>query len=71
MCKYLSKFLLIFIYYFSMNRIKKYCSSFIQDKKGEPNRSMGKAIFYLYIHGEGFILFLRIPEVPLTNNIAG
>ncbi|WP_155117559.1 transposase [Neochlamydia sp. TUME1] len=53
-----------------MNKIKKYCSGLIQDKKVDPNSSMGKAIFYLNIHGEAFTLFLRIPGIPLTNNIA-
>ncbi|BBI17216.1 Transposase IS66 [Neochlamydia sp. S13] len=31
---------------------------------------MGKAIFYLNIHWEVFTLFLGIPGVLLTNNIA-
>ncbi|MBS4169978.1 MULTISPECIES: hypothetical protein [unclassified Neochlamydia] len=32
---------------------------------------MGKASFYLNIHGEAFTLFWGIPGLPLTNNIAG
>jgi transposase len=53
-----------------MERIKKYCNSLINEKRVEPNSSMGKAIAYLNNHWEGFTLFLRIPGVPLTNNDA-
>lgn len=53
-----------------MKRIKNYCNSLINDKKVEPNSSMGKAIAYLNNHWEAFTLFLRVPGTPLTNNIA-
>lgn len=53
-----------------MNGIKKYCSALIDEKKVEPNSSLGKAIAYLNNHWEAFTLFLRVPGVPLTNNDA-
>jgi hypothetical protein len=51
-----------------MQRIKDYCDGLIKGKKIEPNSSMGKAIAYLNNHWEAFTLFLRVPDVPLTNN---
>ena len=51
-----------------MQRIRDYCNDLIKQKKIEPNSSMGKAIAYLNNHWEAFTLFLRIPDVPLTNN---
>jgi transposase len=51
-----------------MNEIKKYCNDLVNEKKVEPNSSLGKAIAYLNNHWEAFTLFLRIPGVPLTNN---
>lgn len=52
----------------AMQRIKKYCEGLVEQKKVEPNSSMGKAIAYLNNHWEAFTLFLRVPGVPLTNN---
>lgn len=51
-----------------MQRMKEYCNGLIEQKKVEPNSSMGKAIAYLKNHWEAFTLFLRVPDVPLTNN---
>jgi transposase len=51
-----------------MQRIKNYCNELIEQKKVEPNSSMGKAIKYLNNHWEAFTLFLRVPDVPLDNN---
>jgi len=51
-----------------MQRIKNFCDDLIQQKKVEPNSSLGKAIAYLNNHWEAFTLFLRVPGVPLTNN---
>jgi transposase len=53
-----------------MNQIKKYCNDLVNEKRVEPNSSLGKAIAYLNNHWEAFTLFLRIPGVPLTNNDA-
>jgi transposase len=51
-----------------MSEIKNYCQELVNDKKIEPNSSFGKAIKYLENYWEGFTLFLRIPDVPLSNN---
>lgn len=51
-----------------MNRLKDYSNSLVDQRKVEPNSSMGKAIAYLNNHWEAFTLFLRVPGVPLTNN---
>jgi hypothetical protein len=53
-----------------MEGIKKYCDTLIEEKQVEPNSSMGKAIAYLNNHWSAFTLFLRVPGVPLTNNVA-
>lgn len=53
-----------------MDGIKKYCSALIDEKKVEPNSSLGKAIAYLNNHWDAFTLFLRVSGVPLTNNDA-
>lgn len=53
-----------------MDRIKDYCEGLLEEKKVEPNSSLGKAIAYLRNHWEAFTLFLRVPGVPLTNNDA-
>jgi transposase len=53
-----------------MNEIKKYCNNLVNEKRVEPNSSLGKAIAYLNNHWEAFTLFLRIPGAPLTNNDA-
>jgi len=53
-----------------MESIENYCEGLIKNKKVEPNSSMGKAIAYLKNHWEGFNLFLSVPGVPLTNNVA-
>lgn len=51
-----------------MEKMKTYCQALIETKQVEPNSSLGKAIKYLKNHWEGFTLFLRIPNVPLSNN---
>jgi transposase len=51
-----------------MGNIKEYCEDLIAKKQVEPNSSFGKAINYLRNHWEGFTLFLRIPNVPISNN---
>ena len=53
-----------------MNGIKKYCKALIDERKVEPNSSLGKAIAYLNNHWDAFTLFLQVPGVPLTNNDA-
>jgi transposase len=51
-----------------MEKTRAYCKKLIETKQVEPNSSFGKAINYLENHWEGFTLFLRIPNVPLSNN---
>jgi transposase len=51
-----------------MEQIKEYVDGLIKRKEVEPNSSMGKAIAYFNNHYEELTLFLRIPDVPLTNN---
>ncbi|MGA8164440.1 MAG: IS66 family transposase [Waddliaceae bacterium] len=51
-----------------MERLKNFCNSLIEEKKVEPNSSLGKAIAYMNNHWEAFTLFLKIAQVPLTNN---
>jgi hypothetical protein len=38
-------------------------------RRVEPNSGLGKAISYLLRHWEKLTLFLRVPGVPLDNNI--
>jgi hypothetical protein len=51
-----------------MNEIKSYCQNLIDTRQVEPNNNLGKAIQYFNNHWEGLTLFLRIPEVPISNN---
>lgn len=41
-----------------------------EEKKVEPNSSMGEAISYMLSHWEPLTRFLRVPGAPLDNNIA-
>jgi hypothetical protein len=52
-----------------MEELKEWLQDQIEDKKVEPNSSMGKAIHYMLKHWEPLTLFLRIPKAPLDNNI--
>lgn len=51
-----------------MEEIRTYCQHLIDEHKVEPNSSFGKAINYLNEHWEGLTLFLRLPDVPISNN---
>ncbi len=39
------------------------------EKKVEPNSSMGKAISYMLNHWKALTLFLRVENAPLDNNL--
>jgi len=52
-----------------MKNLKEWLSQQIEQKKTEPNSSLGKAITYMLKHWEPLTLFLRVPGVPLDNNI--
>ena len=51
-----------------IDQIFQYCNGLLDNKKVEPNCSLGNAIKYLNKHKEELTLFLREPGVPLTNN---
>ena len=52
-----------------MNTLKTWMDDQINGKKVEPNSSLGKAIHYMSKRWEKLTLFLRVPGVPLTNDI--
>ena len=52
-----------------MKNLKEWLSQQIEQKKTEPNSSLGKAITYMLKHWEPLTLFLRVPGAPLDNNI--
>jgi transposase len=52
-----------------MARLKEWLQNQFDQRKVEPNSSMGKAITYMLKHWEPLTLFLRIPGAPLDNNI--
>jgi transposase len=41
----------------------------LAQKKAEPNSGLGQAIAYLLRHWRGLTAFLRLPNVPIDNNI--
>ena len=52
-----------------MERLKEWLQKQFDQRKVEPNSSMGKAITYMLNHWEPLTLFLRVPGAPLDNNI--
>jgi hypothetical protein len=52
-----------------MEELKEWLKSQIEDKKVEPNSSLGKAINYMLNHWEPLTLFLRVKGAPLDNNV--
>jgi transposase len=52
-----------------MDELKIWLQKQIEDKKVEPNSSLGKAFFYMLNHWEPLTLFLRIPGAPIDNNV--
>jgi len=53
-----------------MERLKEWLQEQFDDRKVEPNSSMGKAITYMLKHWQPLTLFLRVPGAPLDNNLA-
>jgi transposase len=51
-----------------MEKMKTYCHSLLEERKVEPNSSLGKAINYVIKHWKGLTLFLEVPGVPISNN---
>jgi hypothetical protein len=52
-----------------MKDLKTWLKSQLEDKKIEPNSSLGGAITYMLNHWKGLTLFLRVPKAPLDNNL--
>jgi len=52
-----------------MAELHRWLQSQFDQKKVEPNGSLGQAIAYLLRHWEKLTLFLRVPGAPLDNNI--
>jgi transposase len=52
-----------------MDELKKWFAAQIEDRKVEPNSSLGEAIGYMRKHWDKLTLFLRHPGAPLDNNV--
>ena len=52
-----------------MEALKTWLIAQIEDRKVEPNSSLGQAIAYMRKHWDRLTLFLRQPGAPLDNNI--
>jgi len=52
-----------------MDSLKQWLKEQIEQKKVEPNSSLGEAIGFMQKHWERLTLFLRVPGAPLDNNI--
>ena len=52
-----------------MERLKEWLQNQFDERRVEPNSSMGKAITYMLNHWEPLTLFLRVPGAPLDNNL--
>ena len=51
-----------------MDKLKTWMDEQMDNKKVEPNSSLGKAIGYMRTHWKKLTCFLRIPGAPLTND---
>lgn len=52
-----------------MAELKKWLTDQIEQRRVEPNSSLGEAITYMLKHWEELTLFLRHPGAPLDNNV--
>lgn len=52
-----------------MDELQRWLKQQFDEKKVEPNSSLGKAIAYMLRHWEKLTLFLRVPRAPLDNNV--
>jgi hypothetical protein len=52
-----------------MAELHRWLEAQLDQKKVEPNGSLGQAIAYLLRHWQALTLFLRVPGAPLDNNI--
>lgn len=53
-----------------MESLKTWLDEQVKLKKQEPNSRLGKAIAYMRNHWSALTLFLRVPGVPLDNNLS-
>jgi len=52
-----------------MEELHRWLETQLAQKKVEPNSGLGQAITYLLRHWRGLTAFLRLPNVPIDNNI--
>jgi transposase len=52
-----------------MKRLKEWFDDQFEQKRIEPNSSLGKAVSYMLKHWNALTLFLRVPGAPLDNNL--
>ncbi|HEY1216419.1 MAG TPA: transposase, partial [Bryobacteraceae bacterium] len=52
-----------------MEELHRWLETQFAKKKVEPNSGLGQAITYLLRHWSGLTAFLRLPNVPIDNNI--
>ncbi len=52
-----------------MQELHRWMTRQLEEKRVEPNSSLGEAICYMLNHWEPLTLFLRVPKAPLDNNI--
>jgi hypothetical protein len=52
-----------------MEQLQKWLKTQLQEKRVEPNSSLGGAIAYMLRHWQALTLFLRVPGAPLDNNV--
>lgn len=52
-----------------MEKLKQWLADQIDQKKVEPNSSLGEAIGFMQKHWDKLTLFLQVPGAPLDNNI--
>ena len=52
-----------------MEQLQKWLKTQLDEKRVEPNSSLGGAIAYMLRHWKALTLFLRVPGAPLDNNV--
>jgi transposase len=52
-----------------MEKLRKWLTAQLEEKKVEPKSGLGEAISYLLTHWDKLTLFLKVPGAPLDNNL--
>jgi transposase len=52
-----------------MDELHRWLEAQLAQRKAEPNSGLGQAITYLLRHWRGLTAFVRLPNVPIDNNI--